>query len=290
MLRTFSVITLAALVVSRTVLAFDVSGCDTTVPAGETGTLVADTSCLGAFVGVALSPGATLALNGNSLSGNPSGGALVRCLDDGPCTILGPGSIVGTDGGPAACVDVPGGHGRLVMEQGLVQGCGTGIEAGPSDGRGRVTISDATISANGRGLRARTLRARNLIVSVNASEGMVVGTLRAEGGVSVTGNGGVGISANAVRGLGVGVSLNGGSGVFGNRIKVRDFTAVNNVDCGVRTVRASLLDSSLSGNGGLGLGGDVCTVRKPHLRNSTCGRSLALGATIGTTWGVCTSD
>lgn len=289
MCRALSILMLA-LLASRPAFGLDVTSCDTTVPAGETGNLVADTSCTGAFVGVELSPGATLALNGHALSGNPGGGALVRCLDGGPCTILGPGSILGTDGDPAACVELAGGRGRLVMEQGLVHGCGTGIDGGSSDGKGRLIVTDVSVSANGRGVRARSLRARNLVVAVNATEGINVGSLRAEGGVSVTGNGGVGISANAVRGFGVGVSLNGTSGIFGNRIKVRDLTAVANVDCGVRTVRASLLDSSLTGNGGLGVGGDVCTVRKPRVRNSTCGKSVVLGGVIGATWGVCTND
>lgn len=73
--------------------------------------------------------------------------------------------------------------------------------------------------------------------------------------------------------------------------KLTRLVATGNSIFGVYADKLTLIDSNVSATGPLGHA-DVFTFHKPHLRNSTCDRSLQLIDGVGGsgTWGVCAGD
>jgi hypothetical protein len=60
---------------------------------------------------------------------------------------------------------------------------------------------------------------------------------------------------------------------------------------GISTVRASLRNGTVTGNGfATATPFDLVTVRPPSLENVTCGVSQVADEPPGVTWGVCTRD
>src|SRR5262245_15049690 len=88
---------------SSTLQAADVTTCGQTLLAGEVGNLVADLDCTGIpAAAVYMNAGATLEMNGHTLTGGVTGVATHPWQRGGPTTrIIGPGEITGmTGGGP----------------------------------------------------------------------------------------------------------------------------------------------------------------------------------------------
>ncbi len=248
--------------VCRLASAFDVTACGQTVPAGEIGELQTDLSCMGAFV-VGVGAGGALHLDGHTLQSSGSQGVTdgVVCLSD--CVIEGPGTITATDLGVQATSSL-----HMTLENLTIRNTDLGLV---TDARTRLTVSHVTIADNHTyGINSGVLSAVDL---------------------TVTGNGGTGIAlARTLRGEMVTVSDNGSEGIFAARVVVSNLTATGNGGSGVRAGRASLKDSTLTGNDGFGAGIDVTTKRKPRVRDTTCGKSQKIGAQLGDDWGVCTGD
>jgi hypothetical protein len=148
--------------------------------------------------------------------------------------------------------------------------------------RARLTIQDVSIHDNVAGIVASdrgSVRATNLSIADNL-HGTELTRLIGEN-VSVTDNGHTGVSALTVRARGLTVTGNGfgsdppigGAGIWAKTVVVRDGT--------------------ITGNNGNGQGYDIMAVRRPRLRDVTCGTSAMFlpGTTIPVpTWGVCAND
>lgn len=258
----------ALLLLPAAARAIDITSCDSTVPAGEVGVLQADVSCAGAFVGVRLDNGAQLQLNGHSLSGTLGGAsneaALVQCGGK-RCAVTGPGELFGSNGAAIGLA-----NGRLVVSGGVsIHDCRRGIRGTPSDSfNSKVLLTDVTIDGI-------------------AEEGVWADVIKATG-VSVT-DARLGIAGHSLKATSVSLANNATSGWLGDKVAARGLVANGNGDCGVRSIRAKLVDSDVTGNDGLNVGGDVCTVRRPRVVNTTCGKSVALGQAVSD-WDVCSGD
>jgi hypothetical protein len=256
---------------------FDVTSCNTLVPANEVAVLQNDMSCNGAFIGVGLGENATLDLNGHSITGTfyPDPPRAVECRGV-RCTILssnGTGRIGGGD--------------FVAVEIGLF-----------TYNRARLTISDVDLHDARAGIqgsafvlypRKTQVRAERVRSHGHAEYGIWVQKLTARD-VDASDNGGVGASADKLSAVNMTASGNAYSGLFGERISAKGLVANDNGDAGVRAVVASLRNATLTGNDGLGIGADIATVRKPHVQNVTCGKSQILGGVGGQGWGVCAND
>ena len=200
-----------ALVASVAILtpaeAVGISSCGQTVPPGEVGVLQADLVCP-SVIGVHLGPGATLDMNGHSISAGPVG---VRC-DRSRCGIVGPGEITGASG---CAIDSALGVPIFIFATDLQlhdNGCGIGAGSphevtvrrvtirankgdgitGPRpDGAGHIHTFDTLITGNG-GIGVFAQRFRLFASTVQGNGGIGVVSLRAFGalrtGASVTGN------------------------------------------------------------------------------------------------------
>src|SRR5262249_52188397 len=127
--------------------ATDITACDTTVAAGDTGVLQADLDCPNSLAfAVRLLRGSTLQLNGHSITGGTDTFATVlgvaRADDEEPdeggpgrFTIVGPGEIAGSGPDPKsfvstrACVTLQNGRGTFTSPSGVIDihGCNFGI-------------------------------------------------------------------------------------------------------------------------------------------------------------------
>jgi len=243
---------------------FDVTACDTTVPAGETGILQNDLSCSGAFVAVNLSEGATLDMQGHAISGAPLRDAAVSC-NGGRCRVTGPGDI----SGPVVAISILRGRQRLTVSDVTIHDCKWGI------------LDDSS--------RRSAVVASNLSVTGCTQAGLQLAKLRGSG-ITANGNGGPGLAVDRIRAENVVTNDNGAPGIFGGAARVTGLVANNNGDAGIRVVKAALRDATLTGNNGYGVGFDVLTKRRPRVVNVTCGKSGVIGGVITDTWGVCAGD
>jgi hypothetical protein len=247
------------------------------VPDNEVGVLLNDMSCDGAFIGVGLGENATLDMNGHSITGTfyPDPPRAVECRGI-QCTVMSSNGVGRIGGGDFIAVEIglfTYNVAKLTIRDVDLHDARAGIHGSAFAAYPRKTqIRADRVQAHGHtefGIWAMKLTARD---------------------VDVSDNGGVGASADKLRGIHLTASGNGASGLFGDRISVKGLVANDNADCGVRAVAASLRDAALTGNDGLDIGADLATVRRPHVHNTTCGKSQVLGGVAGQTWGVCSGD
>ena len=257
---------LAVLVLSAVQVApaLDVTTCDTTIPARETGILQTDLSCAGTFV-VTLENRAVLELNGHSIvTDEVSTNAAIRCTGR-RCTVRGPGDVSGSDIG----IHLLTGRQVLTVTDVTIHDCESGVVAS--------------------GVQPSKVLASGLSVTDCAQHGVDAARLRGEN-VTASGNGGVGLAVGHLKAAIVDASNNGTSGVFGSVARVTSLVATGNGGAGVRVVRGALRDSTLTGNDALGAGHDLLTARRPRVVNTVCGKSGVLGGRATATWGVCAND
>jgi hypothetical protein len=268
---------LLPLAIARPGLALDVTECNTIVPGGVVAVLQTDLSCAGAFVGVALGESATLELNGHSITGTfvPDPPRAVECR--GVACAIGSSNGVGRIGGGDF----------IAVSIGLF-----------TDNRTVLRISDVELHDARSGILGsafigfpRRTKVRAARVTSHGHTGIGIWAAKVTGAdIDASGNGGVGIAGDKIRVRNVVASDNGASGLFGERIAASGLVANDNGDAGVRAVKASLRDATLLGNGGLGLGIDVATVKSPSVSNTICGKSQVLGGVAGETWDICSGD
>jgi hypothetical protein len=273
-----------------------ITTCGQTVPAKEVGVLQQDLACpvapatagvcaadgapcvddvdCPAFAQICLHPaavilesGATLRLGGFSISDGDVGVDCRRAGTHG-CQIEGPGTIASA------------------LRYGVL------IAAG-----GRYSIAGLTLDGNRTGIgslfavvpatkRLKMILA-DLTISNSAFGGIVLGppTAASLKGTDLTiTNNGFGISIDQF--VSATPTLRRGA-----QAKLIRLVATGNGSFGVYADKLTLIDSDVSATGPLG-NADVFTFRKPHLRNSTCGRSVRLIDGVGGsgTWGVCAGD
>jgi hypothetical protein len=99
---------------------------------------------------------------------------------------------------------------------------------------------------------------------------------------------GLGIAGGLVYVSNVVVTRNRDGGIFAYRFKATNAQVIDNGGYGIfagRDIR--LVDSTITGNDGNGQGIDLTARRRPHLIDSTCGKSLGPS---GGPFGVCTGD
>jgi hypothetical protein len=215
--------------------AFDITACGQAVGAGEVGDLRTDFACPSG-VGVHLSTGGTVNLNGHTITG---GGTLkgtgVTCSGRRHefCVVNGPGLI-------------------------------TNFHTAVAGGGGSIRLQGLVLSGNAYGMTYKAPRVIELI-DVDASDNLLYG-ISARGGRIV----GHDVSANR----------NGTGGIIGPIDELIALTATGNgVAGGVHAARGArrrpphLIDSTITGNNGLGRGFDVLTTTRLKLLNTTCGQA-----------------
>lgn len=269
--------------------AVDITACKQTVPAGQTGTLVADLDCSGLGGtddnAVRLEPRATLDLNGHTITASNLVVTVVRAADRGSVTIVGPGTITG---GPIGVFSERG-RGITVGGGVAITGCGVGIRA-PF---GRVTASDLTVGDNTHdGIAARVVVAQDTTAERNGSRGIVGTKSMLLARVAANDNGSVGLVGDRVRGEDLTLNGNGNEGAFvpDGRFTATRVSATGNGGLGLWARAMKLADSTVVGNGPTGDGPDVAAERRPALLNTTCGTSAMVDSGPFGTWGVCAND
>jgi hypothetical protein len=256
-------IAVVALTIATTAQAFDITSCNTIVPAGATGTLQTDLSCVSSAV--TLERNAKLELNGHVITAT---GSCVEASAGG--TVHGPGEL---------------------------SSCGTGIL---SSGRRTIRISDVDIHDGvGDGLEFQgvgvwafeaRVEATDVTVNDNGNSGMVVHVLKA---TRVTANGNKHYGITEDRGTGEDLTLDGNGTVglvYGTVGSFKGLVATNNgspdfASGGLSGKRLVLRDSTVTGNAHF----DVSGFKKPVLIDTTCGISIG-GPNPNGSWGVCSSD
>jgi hypothetical protein len=232
------------LLAAATARAFDITECGQAIHAREVGDLRTDLVCAPLqFVAVYLSSGGTLNTNGHTITGAGTAiGTGVQCSgarSRGFCTVNGPGVIINFDT--------------------AVAGAG-----------GSLRIRGLTASRNAWGLTHKAPRVIELL-DVDMSDNLKYG---------ITARGG------RMRGRNVTANRNGKGGVWAPVQEMVNLTAIGNgSDGGVYAVSsgqkraAHLIDSTITGNDGLGQGFDVLATVPVKLRNTTCGRGARVRVT-----------
>lgn len=215
--------------------AVDVVACGQAVPRGEVAELRADLRCGPVGAAVALGTGAALNLNGFSLVGQDgSQNAGLLCVGPKGCTIEGPGEV---------------------------RGFGAGLS-----GSGRVRVRNVTFRHNRIGVTTKgaIVDFSNVIANENETGIVAAGAGR--------------LSASDVQ-----VSNNRRAGIWvagTRRVRLSRVTAVGNGKLGGGLYlgtrgrgRVLIVDSTITGNDGLGQGYDVLTtLRNLRLFDSACGQ------------------
>jgi len=160
-------------------------------------------------------------------------------------------------------------------------------------GPGQISGCDIAIATSGGIDDRRRVIASNLDV-VGCTIGIAGSSVRVDD-VSVTGSLAAGIYADfGVIGKNVVASNNGTFGVvvpYGP-VRIRNLTANGNGWQGVLAAKASLRDSTVTGND-VANGIDIGTTHRPSLKAVTCGLSAHepfLAHVAGPPWGVCAND
>lgn len=234
---------LALILTSAPARAFDITACGQAINPGEVGDLRADLVCPAVpGVGVFLSAGGTLNLNGHTITGTGTDvGAGVQCSGERRafCSVNGPGLITNF----------------------YIAFAGFG---------GSLRLQGLAARGNAWGLTHKAPRIIELI-DVDMSDNLTYG-ISARGG--------------RIRGRNVTANRNGVGGVWGPIEEMVNLTATGNGVAGgayavlfgqKRTPR--LIDSTITGNDGLGRGFDVLATLRVKLRNTTCGRGARIRVT-----------
>jgi len=255
--------------------ALDIAACGQSVPDGETGVLQADLDCSAdpAEAAVTLGNASTLDMNGHAIVAHDLG---VSCGSDFHfvgCTVRGHGVA------PSGIGDLSGG----------------GI-AGASR---RVTVSDVTIHdvASGGIVVNQSLAATNVTVLRAGWTGIAANKKLTATNVVASDNASFGIDSPRVRGTNVTANGNTFSGVSCRRCVLTGLVANGNgfnpfavgAGAGVQGVRATLLNSTITGNAVDGVPVDIDTFGRPHLVGTTCDHSRQRKDT-SRSWGVCQLD
>jgi hypothetical protein len=261
--------------------AVDITSCGEIVPAGQTGVLMADLDCTASPVdvpNVELRAGATLDMNGHSLSRqDPGNGIAILCPSRSRCTIKGPGTIFGHV--------IASSGGNQVIEDVTVQDVESGILAyiHGTPRLGKLRLTNVTVTgAEYAGVYANRVTAENL---------QVVGT---EEGFGIYGG---------VRGTNIVASDNGGGGIVGKRVRIDGLVATNNGGGGAPfsfggvyapSGIVSLRNSTVTGNQAdysPETSGQIDIIaRRARLANTTCGHSVYDDAVGLDSLGVCAGD
>lgn len=201
-MRLFVGIAVACLLLARPADAIDVTRCGQAIGPGQVGELRFDLGCL--LDGVRLEPGATLRLNGFTLSGNGTGSG-VSCTTK-RCTIEGPGEI-------------------------------RGFWAGVNCGGCRVVARDVAVRENLEGIYiplSGTLVAERVVASDNAGSGIWAQAVKGSD-IQASRNGANGVSAHGrLRIRRLDATDNAGWGVVGpeSRSRLVDATVTGNDGAG----------------------------------------------------------
>lgn len=309
---------LVGVVVARPVTAADITACDQSVAADDTGVLQADLDCSASPVGVRLLRGATLELNGHTIAGGDATWATVAGVrrpprrnpigtGRGEFTIVGPGVIEGTEHHPSTLIGTDScvalNHGSAVIDGGAgtveIRGCIIGVRGGPilkangdywpksPEGRGHVELSHVALDDGQWGTVVRTLVASDVTASGNHEFGLGAVRQATVHDITVNGN---------------------GIGIFGGKLLVGDnVTASNNDTNGVDTCgfgHTDLTNVVANQNGLFGVCGDsvaladstvldngyrdvASRLTMPVLTNTVCGTSADQNSLP---WGVCAND
>lgn len=234
-------LTVAAL--ASTAQALPITSCEQLVPSGETGVLMQDLVCARTATwpfsprGVVLDGGATLDLNGFTITGDGTG-AGVSCTAQRvatsrkPCTVAGPGTV-------------------------------TRFEVGIEGSGWRIEATDLVVHGNTIGIstpKMRRLVLRRVVARDNIKHGIDAQTLTSED-VVATGNGRRGISTRfATRIVRLTATGNADEGLH----------------VGLPLDRARVVDSTITGNGDPTMGFDVTTGGRLRLVRTICGRGARL--------------
>jgi hypothetical protein len=249
----------------------NVTACPAVVSAGATGVLQADLDCTTTTdTGyVVLGQGATLDLNGHSLTFNPGdpATALVRCEDN--CAVTGPGTLTSSGAGFAS-IWAP--TGAVVKVTGVtIEGMYNGIVAIS----GRAIVADTTISAVQWGIAGvKKARVDDVTIAVTTPGGYCIGATEEMNSVVV----------------GTNVTLTSCvDGIWASKkVRLTGLTATNNTGFGVYSRgRIVLKSSTVTGSPSF----DLVSGRRPVLVGTTCDHSgIDTGDVVTETWGVCASD
>ncbi|HEV7735090.1 MAG TPA: hypothetical protein VGR62_23170 [Candidatus Binatia bacterium] len=273
--------------------ALDVTTCQQVIPAGETGTLVADLDCSGLGGtddnAVQLETRATLDLNGHTITGSPLIVTIVRAPTKGNVRVIGPGTLA--DGGAGVLSDKSA---RILVAGGVtISGCTTGIRTP----RGRVVAQDVTLTDNsGDGVMAAVLDATDVTVERSGSRGLVGTQNMRLARVVSSENGLAGLVGKRIKGEDLTLDDNGSEAVFapGGHVAATRLVATGNDLMGVLGGAIRLVDSTVTGNGdGVGVPIDIAASRPPKLLSTTCGSSaIDVGGLVdpNQTWHVCAND
>jgi hypothetical protein len=237
---------LAAIALAGTADAGPITSCEQLVPSGETGVLMQDLVCPRPSswpftpTGVVLDGGATLDLNGFTITGDGSGVG-VLCAPQRlassrrPCTVTGPGTLRGFYAGINAA-------GRLTM-----------------------TVTDVVVADNTVGILSPLLQrlvATRVTARDNGEEGIWAQGLITDD-VTATGNGRDGVVAFKMARLQRLTATGNGR---------------NGLVLGGGRSRTTITDSTLAGNGGPD-DFDLTAERRVRLVRSTCGRGARIRTT-----------
>src|SRR5262249_43335543 len=238
--------------------ALDISSCDQSVPANDTGVLQTDLAC-SAQTGVTLGQGATLQMNGHSITDdlNTLGYLGVYC-SGGRCRIEGPGEL-------------------------------SMFAIALNMGRGTMELSGLDLHDNVDGAVVGTFRVvANNVNCHDNTECLVARSLRATG-FTATGHNTAAITVSkSIRGSDSSGSNNARGGIIPRRFSLTDLTATGNgYPALVASGGGTLTDSTLTGNGMVAGGVDLATEGRPRNQNTTCGQS---SDQHGGTRGICTND
>lgn len=194
-----------------------VTACNTTVPAGTTATLGADLFCPVGLEAIKLEDGATFALGGFALFGDPDGPNFpaVRCESD--CRVVGPGTISGFS------------HAAIFADQ------------------GRMVVRDLTLSANAVGVLADDLRMRRCEVLGSLASGVYANSAAIDAS-TIRGSGWIGLSGTKVRVSDSRIESNY-EGVSGDFVRIQESTVSDNLQSGVLGYRVQVSGGAVSSNG-----------------------------------------
>ena len=267
-----AMVTTAAPAVATAPKTMDVNGCGVAVPARTVATVQSDFTCtvtdasgpLGAN-GIVLGPGATLNLNGHTVTlvQGSFQATVVKCL--GHCTVGGPGTLTSAAAGTGTAIDAV--TSRLQLHDVTVSGMGGGIYAIAAD----VRATNVSIQAGFWGVvGARRVTANNVDVALT-------GGADAEECISATkGDGKIDGTNVTVSGCWYGVSS--------FRATLVGLTVTNSHIGAYVGGKLQLRDSSVTGSAIV----DLSSSMKPKLVNTTCGTSSHV--TTDQTWHVCAND
>lgn len=254
------------LAVASVARAVDVTSCGQTIPARETGVLVADLACP-TGVGVRVSDRATLDLNGHAIASNDA--PAISC-DGRRCTITSSAGLGDVSASPAADCILMGPRGRLTIENFHVHACRSCIQTNEQNIHAYGASVGATgVSVDGcadLGINARVVKAVDVSVTNAAGHIALWSEMRLKGAnIDVSGNARVGIFAVSINARNVTANGNGLYGVESfNKMKIIGGQMLNNLYADVVAPRA-------------------------RFSGVTCGNSLKLG-TGGLPLGVCAND